>query len=281
MSDSDGGSIRFCSQCGQQGTSSDRFCSRCGADQSASSRSEGQPTGKIDTPDSQNTPPAGTPKVSSEQGAPIIRPSSSAGRNRPVGLILAIVAAAILLVGGGVGAAIALTDHGSNKPVALKPARVSTTVPSTLPPESTTTTTIAPTTTAPSVPVSSGFNYQAAVQKVQSLGYSIYEDESGDQSVGPLNVLTATCTGSATGYCQNAFFFVNNSYIGTDTSSPDIGVSIASWQNGTTVALNYPLYEPSDANCCPTGGTRTVRFNWNGSRLLPLDPLPNNPNNVA
>jgi hypothetical protein len=125
-----------------------------------------------------------------------------------------------------------------------------------------------------------GFDYQAAVQKVQSLGYSVYSDESGDESVGPLYVIIATCTGSGTGYCQNAFFFVQNEYIGTDTSSPDIGVSVA-WQDGTTVALNYPLYGPTDPNCCPTGGDRTVRFYWDGSQLTPLDPLPNNPNEVS
>ncbi len=141
----------------------------------------------------------------------------------------------------------------------------------------TSTSTSTSTTTDPP-PVQAGFAYQAAVQKVATLGYSV----SGDQSTvanqpGPLYVVTATCSGSADGYCQNAFFFVGDRYIGTDTSRHDTGVSV-DWDTGSTVALDYPLYAPGDPQCCPTGGSRTVRFYWDGSSLTPLDPLPNNPN---
>ena len=42
----------------------------------------------------------------------------------------------------------------------------------------------------------------------------------------------------------------------------------------TVITLSYTLYGPTDPNCCPTGGTQSVRFQWNGTSLTPLDPIP-------
>jgi hypothetical protein len=93
-------------------------------------------------------------------------------------------------------------------------------------------------------------------------------------------VITGTCAGSATGYCQNAFFFYDNRYLGTDVKGLDLGVSVE-WTTGDVAALSYPLYAPGDPNCCPTGGSRLVRFEWNGSAVVPLDPLPPYPNSTT
>jgi hypothetical protein len=40
------------------------------------------------------------------------------------------------------------------------------------------------------------------------------------------------------------------------------------------IALDYTLYEARDAQCCPSGGTATVRYRWDGTRLRPLDRIP-------
>ena len=41
-----------------------------------------------------------------------------------------------------------------------------------------------------------------------------------------------------------------------------------------TITVSYLIYKPRDALCCPSGGKQTVRYHWNGSRLVPFDPIP-------
>jgi LppP/LprE lipoprotein len=79
--------------------------------------------------------------------------------------------------------------------------------------------------------------------------------------------------GSRGGSDQQAFFFVNGRYIGTDTSQPSGHVSVVE-QGDTEVTLAYALYRPSDPVCCPSGGQTTVRFELNNGALEPLDPIP-------
>ena len=90
-----------------------------------------------------------------------------------------------------------------------------------------------------------------------------------------LSVILATAAGTADGYEQAAFFFYNGRYLGTDAIAPSAGISDA-WQDDTTVALSYQLYNATDPMCCPTAGSATVRFHWTGTQLIPLDPIPAN-----
>jgi hypothetical protein len=78
---------------------------------------------------------------------------------------------------------------------------------------------------------------------------------------------------SATAYAQKAFFFLGPRYLGTDTKNESAGINYAG-QSDLTVSLTYALYRPDDANCCPTGGEKTVRYQWSGERLVPLDGIP-------
>jgi hypothetical protein len=66
---------------------------------------------------------------------------------------------------------------------------------------------------------------------------------------------------------QRAFFFVGDKYIGTDAMEPSVRFSFVS-QEDTTVTLK------DDAMIDPSGGSATVRFHWDGSKLVPLDPIP-------
>jgi len=86
-------------------------------------------------------------------------------------------------------------------------------------------------------------------------------------------VLVGTRTGSGDGYGQQAFFFVNGRYIGTDAKTPSATLRVSS-QNDTEVTLAYPLYRKTDALCCPGGGTAHVHFQLNNGKLMPLDPIP-------
>jgi len=95
-------------------------------------------------------------------------------------------------------------------------------------------------------------------------------DYHSDQA---LRVLVGTRTGSGDGYGQQAFFFVNGRYIGTDAKTPSATLRV-SGQSDTEVTLAYPLYRKNDALCCPGGGTAHVHFQLNNGKLVPLDPIP-------
>ncbi len=88
-----------------------------------------------------------------------------------------------------------------------------------------------------------------------------------------LRVLIGTRTGSADGYGQRAFFFVDGRYIGTDAKEPSASVKVVS-QSDTTVTLAYPLYRPKDPLCCPGGGQATVSFQLDNGKLTPLGTIP-------
>jgi hypothetical protein len=88
-----------------------------------------------------------------------------------------------------------------------------------------------------------------------------------------LEVLIGMHSASGDGYGQQAFFFVNGRYIGTDASQPSATVRVVS-QGDTEVTLSYPLYRKGDALCCPGGGQAKVRFQLNNGKLTALDPIP-------
>jgi hypothetical protein len=88
-----------------------------------------------------------------------------------------------------------------------------------------------------------------------------------------LRVLIGTRTGSADGYAQRAFFFLDNHYLGTDTSEPSASIHVVS-QSDTEVTLAYALYRAHDSLCCPSGGQATVHFQLNDGQLVPLEQIP-------
>jgi LppP/LprE lipoprotein len=88
-----------------------------------------------------------------------------------------------------------------------------------------------------------------------------------------LRVLVGTRTGSGDGYGQQAFFFVNGRYIGTDSKEPSATLRVVA-QSDTEVTLAYPLYRKNDPLCCPGGGQARVRFQLNNGKLVALDPIP-------
>ncbi len=112
----------------------------------------------------------------------------------------------------------------------------------------------------------------AAVAVVETHGYTP-NDTSEYHQGQTLKVLVGTRTGSADGYDQRAFFFLDGKYIGTDASQPSASVRVVG-QSDTEVTLAYPLYRSHDPLCCPSGGRATVRFQLNDGRLVPLQPIP-------
>lgn len=117
-----------------------------------------------------------------------------------------------------------------------------------------------------------------AVAIVRGRGYQA--SPSGYEPRRPLNVLVGLRSGSADGTAQRAFFFWNGRFLGMDAADESAGIRVES-QSGDTAALTYRLYNPKDPQCCATGGTATVRFRFEGSRLVPLDPIPPSSYGVA
>jgi LppP/LprE lipoprotein len=103
----------------------------------------------------------------------------------------------------------------------------------------------------------------AAEAVVQAKGFTVNaaSDYHPNQT---LRVLVGTRTGSAEGNGQQAFFFVDGRYIGTDAKQPSAQISVVS-QGDTEVALAYAL---------AGGGQATVRFQLNNGKLVPLGSIP-------
>ncbi len=88
-----------------------------------------------------------------------------------------------------------------------------------------------------------------------------------------LRVLVGTAAGSSDGYDQQAFFFVGNRYIGTDTKEPSATVKVLA-QSDTEVALAYPLYRSGDPLSNPSGGETAVHFQLDDGKLTALQAIP-------
>jgi len=79
--------------------------------------------------------------------------------------------------------------------------------------------------------------------------------------------------GARSNYVQQAFFFVNGRFIGTDSSQPSAAVKVLS-QNDTEVTLAYSLYRRGDPPSSPSGGQAQVRFQLDNGKLVALDAIP-------
>ncbi len=119
---------------------------------------------------------------------------------------------------------------------------------------------------------SSAEGLSAATAVVRAKGY-MPTDTSVYHQNQVLRVLIGTRSGSSDGYGQQAFFFVDGRYIGTDSKEPSATVSVVS-QGETEVTLSYPLYRRGDPLSDPSGGQALVRFQLNNGKLTPLDPIP-------
>jgi LppP/LprE lipoprotein len=111
-----------------------------------------------------------------------------------------------------------------------------------------------------------------AAAMLESRGYTPSETSQYHASQ-TLRVLIGTRAGSTDGYGQQAFFFVDGRYIGTDTKEPSATVKVLS-QSDTEVTLGYPLYRPGDPLANPSGGQATVRFQLNDGKLTPVGTIP-------
>jgi hypothetical protein len=111
-----------------------------------------------------------------------------------------------------------------------------------------------------------------AAAVVRAHGYTP-NDTSQYHSDQTLRVLVGTRTGSADGYAQQAFFFVDGRYLGTDTKLPSAAIKVID-QADTEVTLGYALYRKGDALVNPSGGETHVTFQLNNGKLVALQKIP-------
>ena len=78
---------------------------------------------------------------------------------------------------------------------------------------------------------------------------------------------------SSDGYNQFVFFFLNGKYLGTDTANPSLNITSAK-AVGNSIAVTYAVYKKSDSYADPTGTPVTITYTWNGSKLVPNKPYP-------
>jgi hypothetical protein len=221
------------------------------------------------------------------------QPGSSPARARPrlrrsVLLLLAVTAAAAAI---GTGAALLASRPGPARPTAGRanhlPARSaapadspgartqSTSSSATVTASAPATVTASPSSTVtPSPAQGISGTAAAADHTVAALGYGALglKNPPWDPSA-PLNVVVAYYTAGSADGGGKAFFFVDGTYIQTDTPDTSSGVG-AVRVSPDEVDVTYALYNPGDARCCATGGTGYVRFYWNGAKLVALDPIP-------
>ncbi|MFF0204617.1 LppP/LprE family lipoprotein [Streptomyces sp. NPDC005017] len=127
---------------------------------------------------------------------------------------------------------------------------------------------------------SEAFDVDRAVLRVKRLGYTADADAGTLKSLkGPLRAIHAHCTGGVDGKCVSVFFFYGNEYAGYDV--PAAAQSTIKNQDGQTVTLSYPLYLPTDPQCCHSGGEAEYQVRWKDDKLVFSPPLPENPNYAA
>lgn len=170
-------------------------------------------------------------------------------------------AALVLLALAGCG--------GGDEPTSASVATQTVTKTVTVPATTSATSTVA-TPTAPSDP-NAPLSLQAAEQVLDAHGYAPLgeRDWRPDQQ---LKVLLGVSR-SADPRAEQAFFFVGDTFIGTDTKDPSASIEVAA-QSDDGVTLSYGLYRPADQVDVPTGGTAEVAYRWDGSSLTPQDPIP-------
>lgn len=82
--------------------------------------------------------------------------------------------------------------------------------------------------------------------------------------VGNTNIISAP---------RQVFLFHKGCYLGTTTSEPRFVLAVEQ-TGGDTVVVRYKHYMPRDALCCPSLPDYVVRYRWNGSKVVPLNPIP-------
>lgn len=100
-------------------------------------------------------------------------------------------------------------------------------------------------------------------------GYSVspYPDASVPDGFGGM-LYAFIVRSDGDGTTQQIYFFINNRFLGTDTSDMHGPTTVVPGSTGTIIA-SYAHYLSGDPMSNPTGIPYTCSFYWNGSKLIP------------
>ncbi len=135
------------------------------------------------------------------------------------------------------------------------------------------TTTTKDQTTARERPVSttteapSSSTVDTAVAGATAEGYTVTDTSAYDES-NTLRVMEGTGSSG-----EFALFYNGSDFLGTDWADGSGDVEIVS-SSDTEAVVSYAIYDASDDDCCPSGGTQTVTFVYSGGTLTPLGEAP-------
>jgi LppP/LprE lipoprotein len=123
-------------------------------------------------------------------------------------------------------------------------------------------------------PAASSAAYGSAAEAERFLSANGLTASSPEQTWRPsaaLHVLHASGSEGADYQGDWYFFFAGGRLVSQQFFSHATGQSAV---DDATFSVTYNVFQAGDAHCCPSGGQTAVRFHWNGSRLVTLDPLP-------
>jgi hypothetical protein len=218
----------------------------------------------------------------------IVPPPRPVASLRPAGYVvgratLSAVVCSVVVVLAALGlVALARLGDANSSPVVRAGATPSAPLSKTPGPQSTNTEATIVTALPPirsSSPASTRGGLTDAEELVQAKGFRPNPNTTWERP-GGLQVILAVAADSGDGDADLAFFFYDGKYLGTDTSSTSAVIQEV-WSTGDTIALSYQLYNPDDPMCCPTASAATVRYQWVGSRLIPLDTVPSDDPSAA
>jgi hypothetical protein len=116
---------------------------------------------------------------------------------------------------------------------------------------------------------------RSAVRFVKARGYTPVNKDQYHKGQA-LRVLVGRKPFGCCALGRKAFFFVRHrGFERSDVQGASrTGVEVTR-QGNKTIFLRYgQLYRQGDPYCCPSGGYKTVRFRWNGSKVKALDKVP-------
>jgi len=178
----------------------------------------------------------------------------------PAGLLASVVVVLVLLVGGG-------CRDGSDGEASAATTTSPTTPTTTTAPEDTTTS------TTPAVDEAlSEADAAALVAGIEGPLGAWTPDTRAYDPDEELSVIVGTPPNSTVSSPQQLFFFHLGRYVEVPLE-PRSGIEVAEVGDGT-VTVTYAHYAPTDPNCCPSLPDYSVRFQWDGTTVTPLDPLP-------
>lgn len=184
----------------------------------------------------------------------------SIGLSRTLPLALGTVALALGAAGCG-------DDGKSAATTVVERETVTRTVPA--PVQTTTTPATTPQTTTTAAPLT----YQAAEQVLRKRGFGPLNGPRDWRTDQALRVLVGVRPGTSDGGQQQAFFFADGRFLGTDATAASGRITVLD-QEDAAITLAYGLYRPSDSIESPSGGEAEVTFAWDGTRLTPQQPIP-------